>query len=103
MAVVLQSATTVRLSQMKGRIEELSRENILLAEEERYLRGERKSLERGKQALQRELEEVKWENDHLKQKNTQLVEGMLQLRARLQGAVDVVDTMEVLQDEVPAK
>ena len=95
--------TEIENRNLKVRNEELSRENILLAEEERYLRGERKSLERGKQALQRELEEVKWENDHLKQKNTQLVEGMLQLRARLQGAVDVVDTMEVLQDEVPAK
>merc|ERR1712112_571963 len=80
--------------------EELSRKNVSLVEDERYLRGERKSLERANKELQRQVEEVKWENDHQKQKNTQLVEGMLQLRAKLQGAVDVVDTMEMLQDEV---
>ena len=73
------------------RNEELSRQNVSLAEEEKYLRGENKTLERANYELQREMEEVKWENDHLRQKNTQLVEGMLQLRARIQGAVDVVD------------
>jgi len=92
--------TEIENRNLKVRNEELSRENNILAEEERYLRGERKSLERDNQELQHELEKVKWENDHLKQKNTQLMEGMLQLRTRLQGAVDVVDTMEVLQDEV---
>ena len=84
------------------RIEELLRENINLADEERYLRCEKKALERANQDLKREVEDVKWENDHLKQKNTQVVEGMLQLRARLHGAVEVVDAMEVLQDEVHA-
>ena len=87
---------------LKFRNEELVRENVNLVEEERYLRGEKKTLERANRDLQQEVEDVRWENDHLKQKNTQLVEGMLQLRARLQGAVEVVDTMEVLQDEVPA-
>ena len=95
--------TEIENRSLKVRNEELSRENVYLAEEERYLRSEKKTLERGNQELQRELEDVRWENDHLKQKNTQLVEGMLQLRARLQGAVDVVDTMEVLQDEVTVK
>jgi len=85
---------------LKLRNEELLRENIYLAEEERYLRFEKKTLERANQDLKREVEDVKWENDHLKQKNTQLVEGMLQLRARLHGAVEVVDAMEVLRDEV---
>ena len=86
---------------LKMRNEELLRENVNLVEEGRYLRGEKKTLEKANLDLRLEIEDVKWENDHLKQKNTQLVEGMLQLRAKLQGAVDVVDTMEVLQDEVP--
>jgi len=96
----VKGCTEIENRSLKVRNEELSRENVYLAEEERYLRSEKKTLERENQELQRELEDVRWENDHLKQKNTQLVEGMLQLRARLQGAVDVVDTMEVLQDEV---
>lgn len=89
-------------SNLKLRNEELLRENANLAEEERYLRCEKKTLERATQDLKREMEEVKRQNDHLKQKNTQLMEGMLQLRARLHGAVEVVDEMEVLQDEVHA-
>jgi len=87
-------------SNLKLRNEELLRENANLAEEERYLRCEKKTLERATQDLKREMEEVKRQNDHLKQKNTQLMEGMLQLRARLHGAVEVLDEMEVLQDEV---
>ena len=87
---------------LKLRNEELLRENDYLAEEDKYLRCEKKALERANQDLKREVEDVKWENDHLKQKNTQLAEGMLQLRARLHGAVEVVDAMEVLQDEVHA-
>jgi len=87
-------------SNMKLRNEELFRENVNIAEEERYLRSEKKTLERANQDLKREVEDVKWQNDHLKQKNTQLVEGILQLRVRLHGAVEVVDAMELLQDEV---
>ena len=88
---------------LKLRNEELSRKNVSLVEDENYLRGERKTLERANQELQRQVEEVKWENDHLKQKNTHLAEGLLQLKARLKGAVDVVDTMEVLCGEVRRK
>merc|ERR1712013_820892 len=74
------------------RIEELLQENVMLTDERRHLRRE-------KQALLRKVEREKQESDCLKQKNTQLVEGMLLLRAKLQGAVEVVDSMEVLQDE----
>ena len=57
------------------RNEELLRENVVLGEEEGFLRGEKKKLEMANQDLHRELEGVKRENDHLKQKNTQLVVG----------------------------
>jgi len=83
------------------RIEELLQENVMLADERRHLRREKETLEKVKQELLRKVERVKQESDCLKQKNTQLVEGMLLLRAKLQGAVEVVDSMEVLQDEVP--
>ena len=61
---------------------------------------EKEALEKVKQELLRKVERVKQESDCLKQKNTQLVEGMLLLRAKLHGAFEVVDSMEVLQDEV---
>ena len=57
------------------RNEELLRENVVLGEEEGFLRGEKKKLEMANQDLHRELEGVKRENDHLKQKNTRLVAG----------------------------
>ena len=82
------------------RIEELLQENVMLADERRHLRREKEALEKVKQELLRKVERVKQESDCLKQKNTQLVEGMLLLRAKLQGAFEVVDSMEVLQDEV---
>ena len=82
------------------RIEELLQENVMLADERRHLRREKEALEKVKQELLRKVERVKQESDCLKQKNTQLEEGMLLLRAKLQGAVEVVDSMEVLQDEV---
>ena len=80
------------------RIEELLQENVMMADERRHLRREKETLEKVKQELLRKVERVKQESDCLKQKNTQLVEGMLLLRAKLQGAVEVVDSMEVLQD-----
>jgi len=82
------------------RIEELLQENVMLADKQRHLKREKETLEKVKQELLRKVEKVKQENDCLKQKNTQLEEGMLLLRAKLQGAVEVVDSMEVLQDEV---